>query len=313
MKLAWLVVAACVVAADAQAQFAPYENDGERLGASLVLPVGRRDFVRKTMDYCATWYEDMRLDARVAYAHWVRRNAAFLRMSASMKRFLAEQAEKDPSGKGAEWKQLLGEAIPRQIEAVSATATRAIAELPSGEARRQMCADSIASVDGLKLDLDASDPEIAAYLRAAARKNGVDVPAAGVDTARGAPGARRDAAALRGRWQTETVVYYLGDGTQRQASGGCVLVFGAREATSECREDGPYGVRYAFHADDSGRYDSQILEHSGDPGAAGRRASGLFRVEGRTLHISVFPTGAPDDGKPVEIESVAVLQEAEKK
>ena len=315
MKRRGVLLAALAVALDAQAQLPSFDSDRERLAASLVFPVGRRDFIRKTAEFCGARFEEVRLPAQIAYAHWVRRHAGFLRMTDDMRRYLTAQAQKDSGPQGTQWKHLLGQTIPQQIEKLSSAATEALAGAPSDEARREMCRSTVVSIDRLKLDLDESDPEVAGYLRGVAAKNGIDVPPRGSDPTAGAPDARRDAAAMVGRWKTDRVLYYFADGTEKQTDGTCTLTFAPDRAESECNGlRGAYSVRYAFRASDSGRYDSQVVDNSANPKANGAQAGGLFRVEGKTLHISVFPLSAAADAKqPIEIESVAVRQEEEGK
>ncbi len=316
MKAAGLLLAAALLAGESIAQVpAPYASDKERLVESLVFPAGRRDFVRKATQYCGARYDELRVPSLVAYAHWVRRHAALLRMTESLRLYLTQQATQDPQGKGAGWKRLLGEDIPRQIERLSSSSMQTITGQTSEEARRATCTATIASVAQLKLDLDQTDAELARYLRGVAAKNAIELPAAQTDPTVGPPGARRDLAALQGRWQTQKVVYYFADGTERQADGTCSLAITSDQVESDCQGlKGPYKVRYALKADDSGHYASEILDHSGNQGAVGSRADGVFRVEGSTLHISVFPLPHGGEEKaPVEIESVAVLREADKR
>src|SRR5436309_14286987 len=81
-----------------------------------------------------------------------------------------------------------------------------IAEMPSEDAKKQMCSETVAKVESRAFDLENTDPELTKYLRSIAGTYHVDVSIPAVPPASEAPNARRDAAALLGTWRSEKVV-----------------------------------------------------------------------------------------------------------
>ena len=46
------VAGLCLAFVDARAEMFSYSNDNQRFGAALVAPIGRREVVKKTMEFC---------------------------------------------------------------------------------------------------------------------------------------------------------------------------------------------------------------------------------------------------------------------
>jgi hypothetical protein len=299
--------AICLAFSDARAEIFGYDNDNQRFGAALVVPIGRRELVRKTMEFCGTAYPASKADTQIAYAGWVRRHAGYLRLSTTMRNGFAAALAKVQSEKAAEARKLL-EYGSSQIEKMSTLLVQALADMPSDDAKRQMCSDTVAKVDARALDIENTDPEITKYFRSVAPKYHVDVSTPGVTSASEVPNARRDAAVLLGRWRSERVVYRMADGTINEGPGGCTFEFSETRLVTECRRnDRDFRVVYSYRASDAGRYESEILENKAFPTLVGARATGTFRVEDGKLFTSAFPSMANGETtRPVEIESVSV-------
>jgi hypothetical protein len=307
-RAATLVLLACVAPASVRAELIPYDNDDQRFGAALVVPFGRRELVKKTMEYCGGEFPEMKGDAQVAYAHWIRRHAGYLQLSTYMTRGITEAAAKDASGRGAEMRKLL-EYAPQQIEKQSAAQVQVLANTPSEQARRGMCSDSIKRIDARKLDLKYTDPDMTQYLRTIATKYRVALPDDG-DLAAASPGARTDAGALLGRWRAEKVRQHLADGSVREGTGGCTIEFAQERLVSECVGGGrQLRVLYSYRVTGDGRYESQILENNLYPTLVGARAISTFKVDKGKLIISAYPsTVASEATRPVEIESISAAE-----
>ena len=99
------------------------------------------------------------------------------------------------------------------IEKMSTLLVEVIAEMPSEDAKKQMCSETVARVESRAFDIENTDPEITKYFRSVAGKYHVDVSTPAVAPASEVPNARRDAAALLGRWRSEKVVARMADGT----------------------------------------------------------------------------------------------------
>src|SRR2546422_1501516 len=221
----------CLAFVDARAEIFSYSNDNQRFGAALV---ARREVVKKTMEFCGKAYPATQADTQTAYAGWIRRHAGYLRLSTMMKAGFAAAAAKDQTEKGAEARKVL-EYGPRQIEKMSTLLVEVIAEMPSEDAKKQMCSETVAKVESRAFDLENTDPELTKYLRSVAGTYHVDVSIPAVPPASEAPNARRDAAALLGRWRSEKVVARMADGTISEGPGGCTVEFSEKRFVSECR------------------------------------------------------------------------------
>src|SRR6266571_8247637 len=84
----------CLAFVDARAEIFSYSNDNQRFGAALVAPIGRREVVKKTMEFCGKAYPATQADTQTAYAGWIRRHAGYLRLSTMMKAGFAAAAAK---------------------------------------------------------------------------------------------------------------------------------------------------------------------------------------------------------------------------
>src|SRR5204863_114783 len=102
-------------------------------------------------------------DTQTAYAGWIRRHAGYLRLSTMMNAGFAAAAAKDQTEKGAEARKVL-EYGPRQIEKMSTLLVEVIAEMPSEDAKKQMCSETVAKVESRAFDLENTDPELTKYL-----------------------------------------------------------------------------------------------------------------------------------------------------
>jgi len=296
----------CLAFSDARGEIFTYDNENQRFGAALVVPIGRREVVRKTLEFCGTTYPAIKADTQTAYAGWIRRHAGYLRLSTTMREGFAAAAAKDQTEKGAEARKLL-EYGPKQIDKMSTLLVQVIAEMPSEDAKKQMCSDTVAKVELRAFDIENTDLEITKYFRSVAGKYQVDLSTSGVTPLSEAPNARTDAAALLGRWRSEKVVYRMADGTIREGPGGCTFEFSEKRLVSECRRnDRDFRVVYSYRASDSGRYELEIVENQAFPSLVGSRAIGTFRVERGKLFTSAFPSSVNDETRPVEIESVSV-------
>ena len=297
----------CLAFVDARAEIFSYSNDNQRFGAALVAPIGRREVVRKTMEFWGKAYPATQADTQTAYAGWIRRHAGYLRLSTMMKAGFAAAAAKDQTEKGAEARKVL-EYGARQIEKMSTLLVEAIAEMPSEDTKKQMCSETVAKVESRAFDLENTDPELTKYLRSVAGTYHVDVSIPAVPPASEASNARRDAAALLGRWRSEKVVARMADGTISEGPGGCTVEFSEKRFVSECRRnDREFRVVYSYRVSDTGRYEAQIVENPMFPTLVGTRTIVNFRVEGGKLITSAFPSTANAElTRPVEIESVLV-------
>jgi len=103
---------------DARAEILPYDNDTQRFGAALVVPIGRRELVRRTMEFCGTAYPAMKADTQIAYAGWIRRHSGYLRLNTTMRNGFVAALAKDQTEKAAEARKLL-EYGSDQIEKIS--------------------------------------------------------------------------------------------------------------------------------------------------------------------------------------------------
>src|SRR5262249_50779560 len=292
---------------DARAEILPYDNDTQRFGAALVVPIGRRELVRRTMEFCGTAYPAMKADTQIAYAGWIRRHAGYLRLSTTMRNGFVAALAKEQTEKAAEARKLL-EYGSSQIEKMSTLLVQAIAELPSEDGKRHMCSGTVVKVDSRALDIENTDPEIAKYFRSVAGKYQIDLSTAALTPAAEAPNARRDAAALLGRWRSEKVVSRMADGGITERAGGCVVEFLEKRLVSECRRsDGEFRVVYPYRVSDTGRYEAEIVENEMFPTLVGTRSIVDFRVEGGKLFTFTFPsTVNAEPTRPVEIEAVLV-------
>jgi hypothetical protein len=302
-----IATAACLLLAGAGAAAAPfpYDADVDRFGTAIAAPIGRRDGVRKAMEYCGSTFPELGWDAYSAYGQWVRRHAGFLQLTIAMRRALLAAAEKEPrGGEGPEWRRLAEDDVPRLAEGLSAGLVHGIESLPSADERRQACREAIATVASRKHDLDGVEPAVAKYLREISGKFRIALPAPGEASPAGA--ARTDAQALVGKWTTEKIRYYLSDGRAGEDDARCTLDFSGKTLVSECQVAGrQIRVVSAYEVREPGRYESRVLENDAYPAMVGARDITVFRVEGGKLVTSSYlPIASADPMRPVEIEAV---------
>jgi hypothetical protein len=283
-----------------------YDNDVERFGAAIAAQQGRREMVKKAMEYCADTFPALQWDANAAFARWVRRQAGFLHLVTSMEQELDQAATKDPDD-GDRWKRIL-EDMPGRVRSAGAVLAKAIADASSEEARRKMCSGNIAEVNSRKLDIENAEPETAKYLRGMAGKLRIRLPDPEAALATASPDARRDAAALAGEWRTEKITYYLADGRFGEDDAQCTLEFSEKTLLSRCRAGGQqFRVVYSYRVSEPGRYDAEVVENNAYPELVGGREVTAFRVENGKLTLSSFlPAADAAPMRPIEIEAVLV-------
>jgi hypothetical protein len=295
----------CAWIACAEAAPFPYDADVERFGTAIAAPLGRRDGVRKAMEYCGGTFPDLGWSAYPAYGQWVRRHGAFLQLTIAMRRALETAAEKESSPERARWERI-DDDLPRVAEDLSAGLLHGISSLTSPEEKRRACAETIASVASRKLDLDAVEPAVAKYLREISGKFRIALPAPGADVTAPGAGARTDAQALVGKWTTEKIRYYLSDGRIGEDDAQCTLDFSGKALVSECQVSGrQVKVVSAYEVRAPGRYETTVTENALYPDMVGARDVTMFRVEnGKLVTSSYLPIASADPMRPVEIEAI---------
>jgi hypothetical protein len=299
-----LAAALCASAIGTGAAAAPfgYDADVERFGTAMAAPLGRRDSVRKAMEYCGATFPEIGWSAYAAYGQWVRRHAGFLQLTIAMRRALTAAADKESSGERARWERIVDD-VPRVAESLSTGLVQGVAGLPSAEERQKACADAVASVASRKLDLDNVEPAVATYLRDISGKFRITLPPTGGEVA---AAARVDAQALVGKWTTEKIRYYLSDGRSGEDNARCTLEFSGKTLVSDCQVSGrQIRVVSAYEVREPGRYESRVLENALYPDMVGSRDVTVFRVEnGKLVTSSYLPIASGDPMRPVEIEAV---------
>jgi hypothetical protein len=295
--------AACALAGEARAAQFSYDPDVDRFGTAMAAPLGRRDGVRKAMEYCAATFPDLGWDATSAYGQWIRRHSGFLQLTIAMRRALLAEADLEKTGEGARWVRLLEDDMPPIVDRLSAGPLQGIESRQSPEDRRRACTETIASVAARKLDLDAVEPAMAKYLRGISGKFKIALPPPGEIAG---PAGRRDAQALAGKWTTEKIRYYLADGRVGEDDAKCTLDFSGKTLSSECQVSGRLvRVVSSYEVREPGRYESRVTENADYPAMVGARDVTLFRVENGKLYTSSYlPIAGADPLRPVEIEAV---------
>jgi hypothetical protein len=307
LRAARLALAAAGLAAlaPAHAQFA-YDADVERFGAAIAAAPGHRDGVRKAMEFCGATFPDLGWNAYSAYGQWVHRHAAFLQLSIAMRRALAGAAEKAGTGERVRWERIAEVEVPKMANDLGAGLLDRVSSPASREDQRKACEETVARLHARKLDLDAVEPAIADYLRGMSGRFRIALPAAGEDPSLGPSGARRDAQALLGKWTTEKIRFYLGDGRFSDDDANCTLEFTGKTLTSDCLVSGRLvRVVSSYEVRAPGRYESTVVENALNPQMVGTRDVTQFRVEnGKLVQSSYLPIYSADPMRPVEVEAV---------
>jgi hypothetical protein len=302
-------LAACVAAAAlgtwsaAGAATFAYDADVDRFGAAIAAPAGRRDGVRKAMEYCGSTFPDLGWNAYSAYGQWVRRHAAFLQLTIAMRRALAGAEGQDDSG---HWQRVVEVDVPKIAGDVAAGLPGRVSGPATPEEKRKACTETVAELHARKLDLDAVEPAIAGYLREMSGRFRIVLPGPGEDPALGPKEARRDAQALVGKWTTEKIRFYLGDGRFSEDDALCTLEFTGKLLTSDCQVSGrPVRVVSSYEVKAPGRYETTVVENAAFPQMVGAKDVTQFRVEkGKLVQSSYLPIFSADPMRPVEIEAV---------
>jgi hypothetical protein len=304
VRIAAALLCAWIAAVEA-APF-PYDADVDRFGAAIAVPQGRRDGVLKAMEYCGATFPDLGWNAYSAYGRWVRRHAAFLQLTIAMRRGLETEAAKASSADSDRWDRVRQVDAPKLAQDLSAGMLHAVSGAASEAQKKQACAETISSLQARKLDLDIAEPATAKYLRELSGKFRITLPAPGEDVSAGAPGARRDAQVLVGKWTTEKIRFYLSDGRVSEDDAQCTLEFSGKMLTSDCQLSGRLvRVVSSYEVKAPGRYESTVVENAEHPEMVGAKDVTLFRVEDRKLvQSSYLPIASADPFRPVEIEAV---------
>jgi hypothetical protein len=291
---AWLLV--CAGAADAS-DASTSESLAERFGTGMASPFKRREIVRSTMESCSKSFPEMKAQARATLVTWTQRQSGFLAVADVLREAAAAKAEKSKDPKiAAEWRKLVMEVLPRQIDVVGRTAAMSLDEGAADiEAKRGTCRELMSKVASGAADLDRWDPVNAKYLRDFAGKNFREgKPAANIGTSGLPAGAstRTDAAVLIGHWTVVRSTSYLLNGTVAQdVAGACSFEFTADKLVFEC---GPAGrkvsVVYTYRVVAAGRFEAEIVENQGRPDTIGTRSDSTFHVEGDDLFTVGFPS-----------------------
>jgi hypothetical protein len=305
--LAVMILATGVGGSAGAAAIFTYDTPGELFGASLVAPAGLREFVRRSADYCGAAFPELKGDGQEAFVDWVRRHAGFLTVVAELRSH--GLAAPDPE-KRAQWKQVIEEYVPKQIDSLAGALVRTIEEIPVPEAKQAMCRNITAAINARKFDLELHDPPIATYLRELAAKQPGESAATPPRSALApppSPQSRTDVAALYGRWKVTKSIFYLFNGTARENTGTCSVEFSERRLASECQTSGRnLRVVYAYRLLAPGRYEAEIVEHI-TPQLIGARSQVVFRVDRDTLFTTAYPptTAVMAETAPIKVETVS--------
>jgi hypothetical protein len=309
---AWLLVIACAGAADAADLFT-YDTPGEKLGAGMFAPFGRREVVRRTTESCARSFPEMMVEARETLVLWTQRQAGFLAVAATLRDNVATTAEKSGNPQAAaQWRKIVAESMPKQVDTVGRMTDTALDEGVDAGAKRGLCRDFVAKVVSGGADLDQWDPVNAKYLRELAGDDFKEPAAAARAGVRHAPAggnSRTDATALIGRWKlVRSTGYFLNGTTAENTSASCSLEFAAAKLVSECMPAGQkIRIVFAYRVPSPGRYEVEIVEHETLPKLVGTRSTSSFRVDGEELFVTSYPPTAVNapERSPLVVEAVS--------
>src|SRR5262249_9116816 len=108
-----------------------YDTPGEQFGAATIAPLGRREIVRRTTDYCAEAFPDIKAASHQAFVVWVRRQSGYLVLADAMRAHLRKKAEADASRNpelAKQWRTLLDETLPKTVQLSGRMAVMALEE-----------------------------------------------------------------------------------------------------------------------------------------------------------------------------------------
>jgi hypothetical protein len=310
-----IVVQVCTTTVAAARDVFTYDTPGEQFGAATISPLGHREIVRRTTDYCAETFADIKASSRQAFVVWVRRQSAYLVLADAMRGHMRKMAEAEASRNpelAKQWRSLLDQTLPKTVQLSGRMAVMALQEGPgTPEVKRNLCLKFNANAISGALDLETWDPVNAKFLQdglpSSPRETAPTDPMGDLGTTRGTP--RLEAAAPLGRWTTARAKMYLLDGTLITPPGSCTIEYTPQRYVSECVVSGRKlrsGFSYKVIA--PGRYQAELVENPGFPSAIGTRVESMFRVNGDELLIVTFPPVAPNAPEKSPIKTEAVLK-----